>query len=234
MTLLSYDRYSQWKQWTSSDFLTVTAHEKLYFDGEFKDLKLSGARVLEIGFGNGNFLRYALDRGANVSGTEFLAQSVTNAQQRGIPIYQTDLSDALQRSSGDFDLIVAFDVFEHMASTQIVDIFGKLELLLKPGGHVIARFPNGQSPLGRAPQYSDHTHRAVLSAPLLMHLLVGRPWCLVWARNPFMVVREGGYFKQIGLRLRQLSRQIIEVAVNRLYGIEITLDPNVTVLMRRT
>jgi SAM-dependent methyltransferase len=228
-----YDRYSEWKGWISQRFLSATPHEIRYFQGELRGLPLNGARLLEIGFGNGSFLRYALDHGAIIGGTEVLEEAVKYAMQRGIRVYRLDLLDALEESAGEFDLVAAFDVLEHMTLPQISDLFELLAKLLKPGGHVIARFPNGQSPFGRVPQYGDHTHRSVLSAPLLMQLLVGKPWGLVRVGNPFMVIQGNGLYRWVGSWVRFVGRTVAERAVNGLYGLDITLDPNVTVLLRR-
>ncbi|SEF14615.1 2-polyprenyl-3-methyl-5-hydroxy-6-metoxy-1,4-benzoquinol methylase [Rhizobiales bacterium GAS191] len=233
MHAADYGHYSKWKRWDPRGFLVCTPHEASYFAGELRNVLVEGARVLEIGFGNGNFLRFASDRGATVSGTELLDEAVASARRCGIRVYRPDLSDAAAESAGQFDLIAAFDVLEHMTFDEIIEVFESLSRLLKVGGHVIARFPNGQSPLGRVPQYGDHTHRSVLSSPLLMQLLLGKPWMLERADNPFVVVQDQGLVKGIGLRLRVAGRGLVERAVNRLYGLDVTLDPNVTVLLRR-
>jgi 2-polyprenyl-3-methyl-5-hydroxy-6-metoxy-1,4-benzoquinol methylase len=234
MVVTAYGQYSEWKGWAPDAFMSITAHETLYFQGELQDLPLNGARVLEIGFGNGVFMRFAVDQGAIIEGTELLEEAVACATQRGIRTYHFDLSDAVRDSAGQLDLIAAFDVLEHMTYVQIIDLFESLAVLLKPGGHVIARFPNGQSPLGRSYQHADHTHRSVISPPLLMQLLFGRPWVLVRAQNPFAVIHEGRLIHRVGLRLRRTACRLAEFAVNRLYGLEITLDPNVIVLLRRS
>ena len=112
-------------------------------------------------------------------------------------------------------------------------MFDTLASLLKSGGHVLARFPNAQSPLGCVTQNGDWTHRSALSAQVLMQILTGKPWALVRAGDPFMVRDADSLAKRIGLRSRHAARRGIEWTVNRLYGLAITLDPNVVVLLRR-
>ena len=80
-------------------------------------------------------------------------------------------------------------------------------MLLKSGGHVLARFPNAQSPLGCVTQNGDWTHRSALSAQVLMQILTGKPWALVRAGDPFMVRDADSLAKRIGLRSRYAARR---------------------------
>ena len=82
-------------------------------------------------------------------------------------------------------------------------------------------------------QNGDLTHRTALSAQTLMQLLAGKPWVMIRAGNPFMVVEADSLPKRIGRPLRLAARRVVEWSVNRLYGLDITLDPNVTVLLER-
>ncbi len=231
MTADNYARYSQWKRWDQTKFMACDPFQRLYYEGELKGLDIAGLKIIELGFGNGSFLRFAKDKGADVSGTELLPEAKAGAIEHGIHVYEADLSDALFEDAGNFDLIVALDVMEHLSFDQLLTLFDILAALLKPGGHVLARFPNGQSPLGCVSQNGDHTHRSVLSAHLLMQMLTGKPWVMVRAGNPFMVLQADTFPKRMGLRLRHAARRCVEWTVNRLYGLDVTLDPNVTVML---
>jgi 2-polyprenyl-3-methyl-5-hydroxy-6-metoxy-1,4-benzoquinol methylase len=228
-----YAGYSVWKQWNPSQFMVCGPYERRYYKGEFRGLDLSGRRILELGFGNGGFLRYATDQGARISGTELLAEARASAAERGVRVYALDLSDALTEDTGNFDIVVAFDVMEHLTREQLLVLFESLAKLLKSGGHVLARFPNAQSPLGCVTQNGDWTHRSALSGQVLMQLLVGKPWTMVRAENPFTVVDADSALKRIGMRLRYATRRGVEWTLAKVYGIAIALDPNVTVLLRR-
>lgn len=234
MTADAYAGYSQWKRWDPASFMTCDLYQRRYYEGELWGLEIAGLKIIELGFGNGSFLRFAKDKGADVSGTELLPEARAGAIERGVRVYMADLSDALSEDIGNFDLIVAFDVMEHFTREQLVALFDTLAALLKPGGHVLARFPNGQSPLGCVPQNGDHTHCLVLSAQLLMQMLIGKPWVMVRAGNPFTVLEANTFRKRLGLRLRHTARHRVEWIVNRLYGLDITLDPNVTVMLERS
>jgi 2-polyprenyl-3-methyl-5-hydroxy-6-metoxy-1,4-benzoquinol methylase len=145
-----------------------------------------------------------------LGGAELLAEARAGAAERGVRLYKPDLSGALTEGTGNFDFVVAFDVLEHLTREQLVYLFHTLAALLKSGDHVLARFPNAQSPFGCVSQNRDLTHRTALSAQTLMQLLAGEPWALVRAGNPFVVVDANGLIKRIGLRSRRATRRAVE------------------------
>ncbi len=227
----AYNDYADWKKWSVGDFMRYSAYDAAYFSGELRGLELKGRRIIELGFGNGKFLAYARDRGAVVAGTELLADVARQAMAAGVQVFQSDLSDAVAQSPGEFDLVVAFDVLEHLTYDEIRMLFAQLARLLKPGGRVLARYPNGCSPLGCVSQNGDHTHRSTLSAPLLMQLLLGRPWRMMFAGNPYRVNVGGNPIRRIALGTRHVLRDIVQAGFNSIYGTKVTLDPNVVVLI---
>jgi len=125
--------------------------------------------VLEIGFGNGSFLAWAKAQGADVVGTEIDAPMIERARAKGFDAQPASLV-ALAAVGQRFDLVVAFDVFEHWDKAELVENLKQIAALLRPGGLVLARFPNGQSPFGRVHQYGDLTHQTVLSASSVAQL----------------------------------------------------------------
>lgn len=55
------DDYEEWS-W-NEDALLQTNKDAAYFDGELSGIGLDGANVLELGFGNGNFLGWLRGNG---------------------------------------------------------------------------------------------------------------------------------------------------------------------------
>lgn len=232
MSASAYDSYGTWKAWAADDFLRYSADEARYFDGELAGLALPGKRVLEIGFGNGNFLGYARDRGASIAGTEVIDEAVARAKRAQVKVYASDLSDAVA-THAQFDLVAAFDVFEHLSREELSALFTQLEEVMPTGARIIARFPNGQSPLGRVHQYGDATHRLVLSPEILLQLVRRAAWRVERASNPYVVI-GGGVARRAVQSMRKGFRRTVELGVNALYGLSITLDPNVVVVLERT
>jgi 2-polyprenyl-3-methyl-5-hydroxy-6-metoxy-1,4-benzoquinol methylase len=181
-TLKSYESF---KNWSANDFMVTPGREARYYDGEV-GCDLRGKDVLEIGFGNGQFLNWAKQHGANVSGTEVNDEQLARAKHAGIPLLASNLPDNLPQHMYGFDLIVAFDVMEHLTVSQNASLLESVALMLKPGGRFIARFPNGQSPLGLLHQNGDLTHEVALSISIIKQLLVGRK---------LRLVRGGGQFR---------------------------------------
>jgi 2-polyprenyl-3-methyl-5-hydroxy-6-metoxy-1,4-benzoquinol methylase len=229
MSTDAYEDYAKWKNWAGDGFMSYDANDAAYFFGELRGLDLKGRHVLELGFGNGKFLAFARDRGATIAGTELLGNAVRAAEAAGLRVYRPDLSDAVTEAPRRYDLVVGFDVLEHLTYDEIHALFAQLDRLLRPGGLVLARFPNGASPLGCVSQNGDHTHRSVLSAMLLMQLLLGKPWRLVSAGNPYRVNIGRDPIQRIALGIRHALRNGIEASLNGIYGLKVTLDPNVCV-----
>jgi len=179
-----YRAYESWKGWES--LFTYDADEDAYFRGECRDLAINGAAVFEIGFGSGNFLQWALTNGASVAGSEINAASLDAARARGIEILPAAFETVADAHANRFETVIAFDVFEHFTLDEITRRLAALETMMKPGGHLLMRFPNAQSPFGLAPQNGDPTHKSALSRDVF-ELLV--------QKTGFEIVRYGGSYR---------------------------------------
>ena len=63
--------YLDWKNWEPDSFAKTSRLEEAYFNNIFKLLKLKkSSKILEIGFGNGSFLGYAVSQKFNYDGVE--------------------------------------------------------------------------------------------------------------------------------------------------------------------
>ena len=154
-----YDiHYLGWKEWgCGRPFGHLEKHEKVRFDAEIRKTGLKTiSNVLEIGFGNGGFLSYAKNRGWNIKGSEMSQELLAIAKKHGFDAIDAKTTPALANDS--FDLILAFDVLEHIPQEEILPFLAMLKSKLRKQGAVIARFPNGDSPLGLPYQNGDPTH----------------------------------------------------------------------------
>ena len=75
---------------------------------------------------------------------------------RGFEVVADTEIDTLPQ--GAFDLVAAFDVFEHIAPHSSVDFLRSLARRLRADGRILLRYPNADSWLGNAFQYGDPTH----------------------------------------------------------------------------
>ncbi len=155
-------QYEKWKNWQSQDFLRYTRAEGEYFDRLMSKFGIkSSHRLLEIGFGNGGLLGFAIDHGFTVSGIESNPELVVRAHACGVHCFDS-LSVV---ESGSVDVVFLFDVLEHIAQDEIPTFLAELARVLKPMGQAIIRSPNGHSPLGLSNQHGDITHRTVITLP---------------------------------------------------------------------
>jgi len=163
--------YLEWKGWDEGNFARASSLETFYFDAEVRRAGFksnSKIDVLEIGFGNGSFLAYAQNRGWNAVGTEVNGFLVHMATRRGFRAIHADNLDTLEDSS--FDLVVAFDVLEHISPDHLLNFVQALTRLLKPGGFLLARFPNADSPFGLLNQNGDITHLTAIGLGKVRYL----------------------------------------------------------------
>jgi len=161
--------YINWKNWNEDSFSKTSNLEKAYFLNIFKLLKLkSTAKILEIGFGNGAFLGYAVSKKFHCDGVETNESLVDLAVDKNFSAYKA-LEEINQNTK--YDLIVLFDVIEHIHADKIESFFSDLSFYLQDSGSIFLRFPNGSSPLGLANQHGDITHCNIVTLPKLNY------WC---------------------------------------------------------
>ncbi len=146
--------------------------ERAYFDAELKACN-SGIRklkILELGFGNGSFAGWARSNGHDYFGLELIPELVARAKSLRFNAAETpnDLTELFEQDS--FDLVVAFDVFEHIETERLIELLRQLLKILRPGGKILARFPSGDSPFARAYQHGDITHKSCLGSSAIRQI----------------------------------------------------------------
>jgi 2-polyprenyl-3-methyl-5-hydroxy-6-metoxy-1,4-benzoquinol methylase len=224
----AYAGYVAWKSWLNP--FQHGSDDAAYFRKEFRGINLRDQSVLEIGFGEGRFLSWALAQGAKIHGTELIPAMRVAAKKFGVTLLPEDLAEATSQFEAKFDLIVALDVAEHWTLDQLSRNLILIQRLLKPNGKLLLRFPNGQSPFGLAPQNSDPTHRSALSKALFDNLLVGQelsiarygPQARYLGRNPIKAAIRS---------LRYGARMCLSAILNFIYASDFPWDEVVTLVL---
>ena len=110
-------------------------------DLEFRHLPRPwpGARLLDVGFGDGAFLERAKSAGWQVAGVDFDPVTVEAARQRGLDVYEGSL-DALGGVAGPFDVVTLSHVIEHVHDPRA--FVREVRAKLKPGGLAWIETPN--------------------------------------------------------------------------------------------
>jgi 2-polyprenyl-3-methyl-5-hydroxy-6-metoxy-1,4-benzoquinol methylase len=225
-----YEGYAQWQGW--SDFLVCEPLYAEYFAAEFRGLALRDKDLLEIGFGPGRLLGWARAQGARVSGVEVNPWSLDCARRAGIAVPGQDFSALGAELSDTLDLIVAFDVFEHLSHRAIRDHLEAATKTLRAGGVLMLRYPNAQSPFGLPAQHGDASHVSALSRAIIERLCEGLP--LATERYAGACRARGVWGpKRLARMLRFAAQDLAEASIRALYGFGEPMSPVVVHMLRR-
>lgn len=166
---MEYSKYVEWKGWLSEvKFGSLTDFQYMQYKNQLDKLGVpyKNLNALEIGYGNGGFLKFLLKNNCNVEGIEIQEPLLDAAKIFGIPT-----KNSIDDIEGSFDLIVAFDVLEHLTINELQHFFEKCKLLLKKDGSMLFRFPNAESFAGLGAQNGDFTHITAIAQSKLDQLV---------------------------------------------------------------
>lgn len=112
-----------------------------WIDLQFRNLPkpAPGARLLDVGFGDGAFLEHARSAGWRVMGVDPDPVTVASARARGLDAYQGDLH-TLPAQPESFDAVTLSHVIEHVYDPR--RFLQQAYRLLKPGGLAWIETPN--------------------------------------------------------------------------------------------
>lgn len=98
--------------------------------------------VLEIGCNTGMFLERVSGITKNVVGIDFNPSAVEKAASKGVTALNESIEEHSDRHAGEYDVVCAFQVFEHLA--QIGPMLTAMLRALKPNGKIILSVPNNE------------------------------------------------------------------------------------------
>ena len=129
-----------------------------YFDQELKKINnLDKKKIIEIGYGKGFFLEWAKNKKLDIIGYE-INEEFHKIAKLNHKVILGDGRNISREISVKFDLIILFDVVEHIDKEKLLSFFENLYELLNEKGEVLLRFPNGSSAAGLEYFNSDLTH----------------------------------------------------------------------------
>ncbi len=227
-----YKDYVGFKQWEEPALINAEEIYELEFSRLGTDKSLN---ILEVGYGNGEFLDWAKSKGHRVKGIEIIPELVEKARTKGHDVQLLSVTELSQGkfNPNEFDLIVIFDVLEHLYISEIIAVMKNVNKLLRPQGFLMARFPNGSSPVGFIQQTRDLTHVTQLSPERMEQLgrLTGLK--LNFSGNTARPMSQGQKPRWMRVIMYAI-RDLIEIVYGLLYhGGRIPLDPNMTVIMQK-
>jgi len=206
--------YEDWKNWSELNFAEASAEENLYFSKLRRKFKLSNdLDVLEIGYGNGSFLDFSRDIGWNVSGVETIPELRNRASQDNFEVFAS-IHDVQKR----YDLIVAFDVLEHIKQEELLLFLEKIKKCLNPNGAFIVRTPNGSSPLGLANQHGDETHVNIFTESKMRYWANSSSLNLNYYGGDIFLIYNGKILKTPFRLIKRILQILIERVVRWIFS----------------
>lgn len=225
-----YADYGAWKGW--GEPFRWNAEEGRYYAAEL-GRDPAGIDILEIGFGNGAFLGWARDKGARVRGAEVTPAALAAAQAAGIALVPPDFEASGALAAESLDAVVAFDVFEHLDPATIPAKLAAIARALRPGGLLVLRYPNGQSPFGLDPLHADATHVVALSRAKIEQYAAGTGLRTI-RYGATARVRSGSIARDAVRMLRYALRGLHARMIRFIYATDVELAPVVTQVMVRS
>lgn len=234
----SYSYYGEWKGWSKQKFGQCDTASARYFAAEMSSAGLwpiSGRRLLEIGFGNGEFAQWSSQQGALYSGTEMLDELVSAGCAAGYRMYpsKSDLAQVL--GSNFLDGVVAFDVFEHLDLDELHHSLRCMNAYLKPGGLIVGRVPSGDSPFARAIQHGDLTHKTILGSSAIRQISVRCGFEVLQVREPAFPISGQGFTSFLRRGVVKLARSIAFPLLRSIFlgNAQAVLTPNMVFVLRK-
>jgi predicted SAM-dependent methyltransferase len=238
MKIFNYSNYRSFKNWNAESFGEINSNDRVYFNNEFDRIGITefdSKKILELGFGNGSFASWAVQKDFNYVGVELISDLVKVAKERGFNVF--DSLSPLEKivASQSIDYVVAFDVFEHLNIKEIELKLIECFAILKSGGKLIGRVPSGDSPFSLSIQNGDMTHKSSLGSSMIRQLAMAIGFEVEVIRSPSLPI--------MGLGIKTLFRRLIIRIVRRLSypfvinifmgGGKLVLTPNLLFVLKK-
>jgi 2-polyprenyl-3-methyl-5-hydroxy-6-metoxy-1,4-benzoquinol methylase len=224
-----YSDYIDFKKWKFGELSDDLRESYMH---ELSTCRLgSGAKIFEMGFGQGSFLKWSKERGFVPFGTEINSDLVELALKNNYDVCHSSEDIKAKIANQKFNVVVAFDVLEHLTKNEIIEFLQFAKQILAPGGQVVVRFPNGQSPFGRYYQYGDPTHVSVLSRVIIEQLALRVGFKVLIAKNSARPLGNTFLKKFKRTCIYKLRDWIGTLVCMIFWGEVYPMDPNITMVL---
>jgi len=131
------------------------------------------AEILEVGCGTGSFLAFLRDEGyRHVRGIDAGEEQVALARRLGVDAVEVaDAMPYLARHREQYDFLAALDVIEHFTKDEVLEFLDLAHGALRPGGRLLLRTPNADSPFHSWIRYADFSHEVTFSPRSITQVL---------------------------------------------------------------
>jgi len=137
-----YRQENSWTRVLESDWQIQFDRLKFNYGLDVAEPYVSGRKVLDVGAGNGHFLRVAAARDYQTVGVELNSAHVARLRAEGFRIIDHPLEEA-HLDGHSFDLITLWETLEHI--TRPGPLLMEIDRILRPGGVLLILVPNADS-----------------------------------------------------------------------------------------
>ena len=132
----------------------------------------SGAPVLDIGCGRGEWLQILAQHGYATHGVDLDEAFVVTCQQQGLDVVLEEATQHLRHQPAEaYAAVTAFHVVEHMPFEELVSLLAEIHRVLRPCGVMILETPNPENvTVSTCTFHLDHTHVVPIPPALLQYL----------------------------------------------------------------
>jgi SAM-dependent methyltransferase len=118
------------------------------------------APIAELACGHGSFLAWLQSRGfTRRAGIDASPEQIALARQTGAQAHEEDVITWLRaQPAASWHAVVGIDLVEHLPKDVFLALLSEAKRVLLPGGSLILRLPNGDSPLVGLNLFNDVTH----------------------------------------------------------------------------
>jgi cyclopropane fatty-acyl-phospholipid synthase-like methyltransferase len=122
--------------------------------------KEKSSAIGEIACGHGSLLWWLRQRQyLNMIGIDASAEQIALARLTGATVVEMDLGKWLKNQpDASLEAMVGIDLIEHISKDEFMDLLLGCQRVLRTGGRLILRYPNGDSPLVGRNLFNDVTH----------------------------------------------------------------------------
>lgn len=232
------DCYARWKGWHGTDFGRFELADALYFALELRAsgiASVGGLRIGELGYGNGAFAGWVRKAGGHWIGRDTIPELQKHAVKAGFDVIASEADFCSVSGPEQLDLIVAFDVVEHLELDAIRSFLLEANHALRPGGLLLLRLPSGDSPFSGAIYRGDLTHRTLLGSSAARQLALEADLEVCQIRSPVLPVYGLGPLRAARRMAVRLAQMVIFSFVRKVLmaNDSAVLSPDMIVALRK-
>jgi SAM-dependent methyltransferase len=232
------DSYADWKGWRGADFGRFGREDAYYYAQELRASDVAsvlGLRVAELGYGNGTFAGWVRRAGGHWVGREAIPELQARATEAGFDVIASKADFSSAFGPGMLDLIVAFDVIEHLELDAIRSFLAEAKEALTPGGLLLVRVASGDSPFSGAVYRGDLTHRTLLGSGAARQLAMDAGLEVCQVRSPVLPVWGLGLVRATRRMAVRLTQTLVFSVVRHVLmgNASAVVSPNMIVVLRK-